>query len=91
MKHTDHLSKIVSFNGVPHFNESAFRTMMNVIFMEGAIHSLEEAKSKDSNPETKGKNDALLLAYKHKLEAFTWELAPNELMERIMDNSAESI
>ncbi|GAF89211.1 unnamed protein product, partial [marine sediment metagenome] len=57
MQYTKYLSALIQGQGTPKLSNQSFGSIMNIIYLEGAIASLEKVKLKNKNPGTKHKYD----------------------------------
>lgn len=61
----------------------ALGILMNIIYLEGAISSLEKVKAKDKYEEAKKKYDLWIKNYSDKLDRLTQKRTPDNLIELI--------
>lgn len=81
MRYTKHFSSIIKSEGAPNLTTQSFGVIMNIIYLEGAISSLELVKLKNRNPNTSNRYDIWLKKYRTKLDAITHDLSPEELLK----------
>lgn len=79
MQYTKYLSGLIQGQGAPQLSNQSFGSIMNIIYLEGAIASLEKVKSKNRNPSTKHKYDIWIKDYSEKLESITENMPPDKL------------
>ena len=74
MKYTNHFSHIIRANGAPHLDRHQLQRMMNIVFIESGIDTLEKLNL-NSRPVFMKIN-----SYKSKLIRLTKELDPDNLI-----------
>lgn len=84
MQYTKYFSFIVKENGQPQMSSESFRTMMNIVYMEGAISGLKKAKEVNKGTDAFYKYDVAILREQTKLTKITGNIEPNELLKRIL-------
>lgn len=79
MNYTEHLSTILRENRDTELSSQTLGDILNIIYLEGAISSLEKVKSKDIGMNSKYKYDVWIKGYKKKLDRLTGNLSPQKL------------
>ncbi|TSJ44978.1 hypothetical protein [Fluviicola chungangensis] len=83
MKYTGHISKLIQNNSALNLSNQALGTLMNIIYLEGAISSLENVRAKNKYAGTKNKYDVWIKNYSDKLDKITQKQTPDRLINMI--------
>lgn len=84
MKFTSYYSSLIKAQGIPHLSVDEHARLMNVIFIEGAMHHLSKIKADGDSKVNIGKKEYTLYA---QLYNITKKLAPKELIQQMVENS----
>lgn len=85
MKFTSYYSSLIKAQGIPHLSIEAHSRLMNIVFIEGAIHHLSQIKSEGDSKVNIGKKEYKLYA---QLYNITKKLSPKELIQEMVENSS---
>ena len=88
MRYTQYLSQIVASIGVPKMETNHFKTIMNIVHLEGDLNRLMKLKSKLVHPSEKHRFDLEFLTVSTKLTGITRNLNPSEFFEKLLSNQA---
>jgi len=83
MQYTKYISSVIQSQGTPILSTQSFGALMNIVYLEGAIASLEKVKSKNKVPSSKHKYDLWIKDYSDKLDAITEKRSPENLIKLI--------
>ncbi len=86
MRYTKYLSQIVSSQGVPVMEARHFKTIMNIVHLEGDLNRLMKLKSKPVNPSEVHRFDVEYITVDRKLTEITRNIAPSEFFEKLLSN-----
>ena len=87
MQYTKYFSFIVKENGQPQISSESFRTMMNVIYLEGVINGLNKAKEAHKGTDVYYKYDVSIFREEKRLTDITGNLDPDDLLKRMLSYS----
>lgn len=84
MKYTKYLSALASAQGVPNMNNAQFKTLMNIVHLEGRLTELEALKKKAINSHEPPQYDIYLNTQKEKIRTITNNDEPKVFFQRLM-------
>jgi len=84
MRYTKYFSFIVKENGQPQMSADSFRTMMNIVFLEGVISGLNKSKEAHKGTDTYYKYDASIFKEQSRLTDITGNVEPSDLLENLI-------
>jgi len=84
MQYTKYFSFIVKENGQPKMSSDSFRTMMNVIYLEGVINGLNRSKEAHKGTNAYYKYDVSIFREEKRLTDITGNLDPDDLLKRML-------
>jgi hypothetical protein len=87
MQYTKYFSFIVKENGQPQMSSESFRTMMNVIYLEGVINGLNKSKEAHKGTDAYYKYDVSIFREEKRLTDITGNLDPDDLLKRMLSYS----
>ena len=87
MKYTKYFSFIVKENGQPRMNADSFRTMMNIVFLEGVISGLKKSKQSNKGTDAFYKYDVSIFKEEKRLTEITGNLNPNDFINKMLSTT----
>ncbi|PTM04519.1 MAG: hypothetical protein DA407_12975 [Bacteroidetes bacterium] len=76
---------MVKENGPPQLSSDNFRTLMNIVYLEGAINGLKKAKEAHKGTDAYYKYDVTIFREQKRLTDVTGNIAPNDLLQRMLN------
>ncbi len=83
MKYTNYFAMMIKTNGVPALDADRFKTMMNVVFLEGKIEGIKY-KAKKSTHHIKPDKDIDVFDYERKLIELTNNMTPEAFLNHLV-------
>lgn len=84
MKFTSYDSSLIKAQGIPHLSVKEHARLMNIVFIEGAMHHLTQIRAEGEAKVNIGKMEYKLYA---QLYNMTKKLTPKELIQEMVENS----
>ena len=79
MLYTRYFAGILKESGMLHISGDQWRRVMNIVYLEGSIHSLQEAK----DPGMPFRFDTVIFKYQRMLADLTGNLKPGDLIREM--------
>ena len=87
MKYTKYFGLMTKEHGALNLPAEQFQRMMNIVHLEGVIFGFNKVKETNKNTKQYYKYDTIILKHEVKLTDLTVSLAPDLLMEEMMQFS----
>lgn len=81
MKYTKYISGIVHHSGPLNLEQDQFKTLMNIIHLEGARNGIEMIKTKFRNQDAPHRYDILIAKIDDRINELSHDLSPQQLVE----------